>query len=90
MKITFHKYHGTGNDFIMIDDRLNNFPLSTEQVRKLCDRHFGIGGDGLIRIVKKDGFDFEMVYYNSDGNFGSMCGNGGRCAVAFAHTLKRH
>ncbi|MBK6397172.1 MAG: diaminopimelate epimerase [Bacteroidetes bacterium] len=88
MKITFHKYHGTGNDFIMIDDRLNNFPLSTEQVRKLCDRHFGIGGDGLIRIVKKDGFDFEMVYYNSDGNFGSMCGNGGRCAVAFAHTLK--
>jgi diaminopimelate epimerase len=88
MKIPFIKYHGTGNDFIMIDDRLNTLALTTEDVRKLCDRHFGIGGDGLIRIVKKDGFDFEMVYYNSDGNFGSMCGNGGRCAVAFAHSLK--
>lgn len=88
MKITFHKYQGTGNDFIMIDDRMNSLPLTTEQVRNLCDRHFGIGGDGLIRIVNKDGFDFEMIYYNSDGNFGSMCGNGGRCAVAFAHYLK--
>jgi diaminopimelate epimerase len=88
MKIPFIKYHGTGNDFIMIDDRLNTLALTTEDVRKLCDRHFGIGGDGLIRIVNKDGFDFEMVYYNSDGNFGSMCGNGGRCAVAFAHSLK--
>ncbi len=88
MKIPFNKYHGTGNDFIMIDDRLNKLTLTTDDVRKLCDRHFGIGGDGLIRIVKKDGFDFEMVYYNSDGNFGSMCGNGGRCAVAFAHFLK--
>ena len=88
MKTTFYKYHGTGNDFIMIDDRLNKLSPSTETVRMLCDRHFGIGGDGLIRIVKKDGFDFEMVYYNSDGNLGSMCGNGGRCAVAFAHFLK--
>ncbi len=88
MKTHFYKYHGTGNDFIMIDDRTNKLSLSKEQVRFLCNRHFGIGGDGLIRIVKKDGFDFEMVYYNSDGNLGSMCGNGGRCAVAFAHYLK--
>lgn len=88
MKIQFYKYHGTGNDFIMIDDRLNKLTPSVEEVQLLCDRHFGIGGDGLIRIVKKDGFDFEMIYYNSDGNLGSMCGNGGRCAVAFAHFLK--
>jgi diaminopimelate epimerase len=88
MKVHFSKYHGTGNDFIMIDDRENVLDLSTMQVKFLCDRHFGIGADGLIRIVKKDGFDFEMVYYNSDGKLGSMCGNGGRCAVAFAHSLK--
>lgn len=88
MKVNFSKYHGTGNDFIMIDDRENVLDLSTKQVKFLCDRHFGIGADGLIRIVKKDGFDFEMVYYNSDGKLGSMCGNGGRCAVAFAHSLK--
>lgn len=88
MKVQFYKYHGTGNDFIMIDDRKNMLSLSVEEVKFLCDRHFGIGADGLIRIVNKDGFDFEMVYYNSDGNPGSMCGNGGRCAVAFAHFLK--
>ena len=87
MKINFYKYHGTGNDFIMIDDRENVLNLSITQVRTLCDRHFGIGADGLIRILNKNGFDFEMVYYNSDGNLGSMCGNGGRCAAAFVQHL---
>ncbi|MBL0102720.1 MAG: diaminopimelate epimerase [Bacteroidetes bacterium] len=87
MRINFYKYHGTGNDFIMIDDRENLLRLSEEQVRLICDRHFGIGGDGLIRILKSKEADFEMVYYNSDGKLGSMCGNGGRCTVAFAHFL---
>ena len=87
MKINFYKYHGTGNDFIMIDDRENVLDLSTSQVKNLCDRHFGIGADGLIRVLNKNGFDFEMVYYNSDGNLGSMCGNGGRCAAAFVNYL---
>lgn len=87
MKINFYKYHGTGNDFIMIDDRENVLDLSVAQVRSLCDRHFGIGADGLIKILFKNGFDFEMVYYNSDGNLGSMCGNGGRCAAAFVQHL---
>lgn len=87
MKINFSKYHGTGNDFIMIDDRENVVDLSVAQVRSLCDRHFGVGADGLIKILFKNSFDFEMVYYNSDGNLGSMCGNGGRCAAAFVHQL---
>ena len=85
--ITFVKYHGTGNDFILIDDRYSLQSLSSEVIRKLCDRHFGIGADGLIQLRNKDGFDFEMLYYNSDGLKGSMCGNGGRCITAFAHSL---
>lgn len=85
--IRFSKYHGTGNDFILIDDRLSRKEWSLSRVKELCDRHFGIGADGLILIREKVGFDFEMLYYNSDGNIGSMCGNGGRCAVAFAHSI---
>lgn len=81
----FSKYQGTGNDFIMVD----NFSKATvclaqNDIEKLCDRHFGIGADGLIIISKSEKFDFKMTYYNSDGGEGSMCGNGGRCAVAFA------
>jgi diaminopimelate epimerase len=85
--ITFVKYHGTGNDFILIDDRKTMHQLSAEQIKSLCDRHFGIGADGLIQIRNKKDYDFEMLYYNSDGQVGSMCGNGGRCAVAFSHSL---
>ncbi len=85
--ISFFKYHGTGNDFILIDDRKNNYTLSKEIIFRLCDRHFGIGADGLILLRNHSQFDFEMLYYNSDGLPGSMCGNGGRCCVAFAHSL---
>jgi diaminopimelate epimerase len=85
--ISFVKYHGTGNDFILIDDRKSKLDLSTETIRGVCNRHLGIGADGLILIRDKPPFDFDMLYYNSDGQRGSMCGNGGRCAVAFAHSL---
>ena len=86
MKVEFYKYHGTGNDFVILDNRENAYSLlTTEQVRYLCNRHFGIGADGLMLLTKKEGYDFEMVYYNADGNESSMCGNGGRCLVKFAY-----
>ena len=84
MILNFYKYHGNGNDFIMVNNINSDVDLSTYRISKICDRHFGIGGDGLISIESSGLGDFEMLYYNSDGNKGSMCGNGGRCAAAFA------
>jgi diaminopimelate epimerase len=87
LKLQFYKYHGTGNDFILADNRDGNFIPGPELIASLCHRRFGIGADGLILLEKMPGYDFGMRYYNSDGNESTMCGNGGRCITAFADFL---
>jgi diaminopimelate epimerase len=84
----FYKYTGAGNDFILFNDMDGTMPvLSSKQIQFLCDRHFGIGADGVMFLKKSSVLDFEMDYFNPDGSSGTMCGNGGRCLVAFARKL---
>jgi diaminopimelate epimerase len=80
----FYKYQGAGNDFLVADNRDGSVVLSPEQIAAVCDRRYGVGADGLMLLETCEGYDFRMVYYNSDGSGGMMCGNGGRCMVAFA------
>ena len=90
MKITFCKYQGAGNDFLIADNRDGSIQLTPEQVAALCDRRYGVGADGLMLLEEAVDYekplDFCMKYYNSDGSTGMMCGNGGRCIVAYAST----
>ena len=80
----FYKYQGAGNDFLIADNRDGSVQLTTAQIAALCDRRYGVGADGLMLLESSQEYDFRMVYYNSDGSGGMMCGNGGRCIVAFA------
>lgn len=86
MKVSFYKFQGTGNDFVMIDNREKGIALTVDQIHFLTNRRFGIGADGVILLSKKPNYDFEMTYFNPDGSK-TFCGNGGRCAVQFASTI---
>jgi len=88
MEVTFYKYHGAGNDFILFDNRSGTFQLDSEAIARLCDRRFGIGADGLMTLNSSSSHDFHLNYYNADGSLGSLCGNGSRCGVALAFRLQ--
>src|SRR5690242_437093 len=86
--LTFYKYHGAGNDFVMIDNRKGVFDIhNAKKIEEICHRRFGVGADGILMIEGEPGYDFKMVFANNDGSIGSMCGNGGRCVVHFAHNV---
>ncbi len=89
MNLHFYKYHGVGNDFVILDNRSRIYDILKDQhtIAALCHRRFGISADGLMMIEEDPGLDFNMVYFNADGGLGSLCGNGGRCIVALAHRL---
>ena len=88
MIMKFYKFDGAGNDFVVVDNREGGIALSEEEIAHICHRRFGVGADGLMTLERgPEGYDFRMIYYNSDGREGSMCGNGGRCISAFAHLL---
>lgn len=90
MTFHFYKYQGTGNDFIVFDNRENKIKLQQHQIEKLCNRRYGIGADGVMELQQEVGYDFKMIYYNADGLEGSMCGNGGRCITRFAYDIGIH
>lgn len=87
MKIKFQKYQANGNDFVMLVEEKTGISLTEKQIEKFCDRHFGIGADGLMVLRNSEAYDFEMHYYNSDGKKASMCGNGGRSIASLAYSL---
>lgn len=90
MKLPFTKMHGAGNDFVLIDNRKHQVCLTSAQISKLCDRHYGIGADGLLLVeLSKNRGDFRMRYYNSDGQEAEMCGNGARCFARYAQRISR-
>lgn len=91
MRIPFFKFQGAGNDFIIIDNRLDFMPeVSKDVIARWCNRRFGVGADGLMLLNKHEDADFKMVYYNSDGGESTLCGNGGRCITALASLLMNH
>jgi diaminopimelate epimerase len=87
MVINFYKYQGAGNDFVLTDNREKSFPVKIDTIEKICNRRFGVGADGLILLEDSGDADFSMRYFNADGKESTMCGNGGRCIVAFAYKL---
>lgn len=87
MEIPFVKYHGAGNDFVIIDSTKSTYPLTQAEIAFICHRRFGVGADGLMLVERSSEADFYMRYFNSDGNESTMCGNGGRCISHYAHSL---